>query len=111
MTLIEKEDQKVNAAVFDRVHFANWKDCLSTSFLSYYFYVYANFFGQGTNLKVPSFALLFSRYIFRLGQTAQKQQRPRCPNLKMYLEIRRADERLLNVSRVKLKCISLLGEN
>ena len=47
-------------------------------------------------LKVPSFALLISRYILRLGQAAQKQQRPRCPNPKMYLEIRRADERLLN---------------
>ena len=31
----------------------------------------------------------------RLGQTAQKQQRPRCPNPKIYLEIRRVDERLL----------------
>ena len=47
-------------------------------------------------LKAPSFAPLISRYILRLGQAAQKQQRPRCPNPKMYLEIRRADERLLN---------------
>ena len=53
---------------------------------------------KGTNnlsnisLKAPSFALLVSRYILRLGQSAQKQQRPRCPNCKMYLEIRRADE-------------------
>ena len=30
----------------------------------------------------------------RLGQAAQKQQRPRCLNPKMYLKIRRADERL-----------------
>ena len=45
-------------------------------------------------LKAPSFALLISRYILRLGQAAQKQQRPRCPNPKTYLEIRRADERL-----------------
>ena len=42
--------------------------------------------------KAPSSAFLLSRYILRLGQAAQKQQRPRCPNLKMYLEIRRADE-------------------
>ena len=43
-------------------------------------------------LKTPLYALLISRYILRLGQAAQKQQRPRCPNRKMYLEIRRADE-------------------
>ena len=43
-------------------------------------------------LKTPLSALLISRYILRLGQAAQKQQRPRCPNRKMYLEIRRADE-------------------
>ena len=48
------------------------------------------------NLKAPSSALLISRYILRLGQAAQKQQCPCCPNPKMYLEIRRADERLLN---------------
>ena len=28
----------------------------------------------------------------RLEQEAQKQQRPRCPNRKMYFEIRRADD-------------------
>ena len=42
--------------------------------------------------KAPSSAFLISRYILRLGQAAQKQQHPRCPNRKMYLEIRRADE-------------------
>ena len=40
-------------------------------------------------LKSHSSALLISRYILRL------QQRPRCPNRKMYLKIRRADEWLL----------------
>ena len=44
--------------------------------------------------KATSSVLLISRYILRLGQAAQKQQRPRCPNPKMYLEIRKADERL-----------------
>ena len=48
--------------------------------------------GLETTDKVPSFALLISRYILLLGQAAQKQQRPRCPNPKMYLEIRRANE-------------------
>ena len=43
--------------------------------------------GKG-KLKAPSSAFLISRS----GQAAQKQQRPRCPNRKMYLEIRRADE-------------------
>ena len=47
--------------------------------------------------KAPLFALLISRYILRLGQAAQKQHRPRSPNPKMYLEIRRTDERLLNI--------------
>ena len=36
----------------------------------------------------------------RLGQAAQKQQRQRCPNPKMYLEIRKADERVLKVQKV-----------
>ena len=45
-------------------------------------------------IKAPLFAFLISRYILRLGQAAQKQQRPRCPNRKMFLEIRRADESL-----------------
>ena len=45
-------------------------------------------------IKAHSFALLISRYILRLRQAAQKQQRPRCPNPKMYLEIRKADESL-----------------
>ena len=44
--------------------------------------------------KALSFALLISRYILQLGQAAQKKQRPCCPNPKMYLEIRKADERL-----------------
>ena len=44
------------------------------------------------SLKAPSSAFLISRYILRLGQAAQKQQGPRCPNPKMYLEIRRVDE-------------------
>ena len=48
------------------------------------------------------FALLISRYILRLGQAAQKQQRPRCPNSKMYLEIRRADRRLFKVISFQL---------
>ena len=39
------------------------------------------------NLKAPSFALLISRYILRLGQAAQKQQRPRFPYQKMNLAI------------------------
>ena len=43
-------------------------------------------------LKRHSSAPLISRYILRLGKAAQKQQRPRCPNRKMYLEIRKADE-------------------
>ena len=42
-------------------------------------------------LKSPSFAPLISRYILRLGQVAQKQERSRCSNRKMYLEIRGAD--------------------
>ena len=50
-------------------------------------------------LKAPSFALLISRYILRLGLAAQKQQCPRCPNPKMYLEIRKADERLFSNKR------------
>ena len=47
--------------------------------------------------KAPSFALLISRCILRLGQVAQKQQRPHCPYPKMYLAIRKADERLLSI--------------
>ena len=49
-----------------------------------------------SSLKAPSFAFRISRYILRLGQAAQKQQRPRCPNRKMYLEIRGADEGLFS---------------
>ena len=41
---------------------------------------------------MASFGLLISTYILRLGQAAQKQQRPHCHYRKMYLEIRRADE-------------------
>ena len=48
-------------------------------------------------LKALSSVFLIARYILRLGQAAQKHQRTRCPNPKMYLEIRRADERLFNV--------------
>ena len=33
-----------------------------------------------------------SRYVLRLGQAAQKQQRPRRPNRKLYLEIKEAEE-------------------
>ena len=44
-----------------------------------------------------SSAFLISRYILRLRQAAQKQKRPRCPNRKMYLEIRRADEWLFTL--------------
>ena len=43
-------------------------------------------------LKSPSSASLIPRYILRLGQVAQKQQCPRWPNRKMYLEIKGADE-------------------
>ena len=49
------------------------------------------------DFKAPSSALLISRYILRLGQAAQKQQRPRCPDRKMYLEIRKADEWLFKL--------------
>ena len=48
-------------------------------------------------LKSPSSAPLLSKYILRLGQSAQKQQRPLCPNRKMYLEIREADEGALTI--------------
>ena len=53
-------------------------------------------------LKAPSSAFLISRYILRLGQAAQKQQRPSCPNRKMYLEIRRVYEWLLSLSKSAL---------
>ena len=55
-------------------------------------------------IKAPSFELQISRYILRLGQAEQKQQRPRCPNPKMYLEIRRADERLYR-EQVKINVV------
>ena len=51
-------------------------------------------------LKSPSSAPLLSKYILRLGQSAQKQQRPLCPNRKMYLEIRGADEGFFRVIEV-----------
>ena len=47
-------------------------------------------------LQSLSLTILISRYILRLGQAAQKQQRPSCPNPKMYLEIRKAVERLFS---------------
>ena len=47
-----------------------------------------------TGFKSPSFGLLILRYILRLGQAAQKQQHPHCPNPKMYVDIRRADKKL-----------------
>ena len=43
-------------------------------------------------LESLSSASLISRYILRLMQAAQKHLRPRCPNRKMYLGIRQADE-------------------
>ena len=43
---------------------------------------------------MPKFSYVLLISILRLGQAAQKQQRPRCPNPKMYFEIRRVDERL-----------------
>ena len=46
-----------------------------------------------TKDKTPSFVFLSSRYILQL---AQKQQRPRCPNCKMYLETIGADEGAFN---------------
>ena len=49
-------------------------------------------------LKAHSSAFLISRYILGLGQAAQNQQRPLCPNRKIYLEIRRADEWLFRFS-------------
>ena len=38
-----------------------------------------------------------SRTAGRLGQATQKQQRPRCPDRKIYLEIRETDEGLLSL--------------
>ena len=61
--------------------------CFVRSFVALRVYINCNI------LKAPSSAFLISRYILRLGQAAQKKQRPR----KMYLEIRRADEWLLNL--------------
>ena len=48
-------------------------------------------------IKSHSSASLISRYILSLGLAAHKQQRPRGPNRKMYLEIREADERALRL--------------
>ena len=47
---------------------------------------------SASSQKRPSSAPLISRHIMRLGQAAVKQQRPRCPNRKMYLETKEADE-------------------
>ena len=44
--------------------------------------------------KALSSASLISRYFLRLGQAEHKQQRPRCPNRRMYYEIRGANEGL-----------------
>ena len=41
----------------------------------------AVFFVIERGFKRPSSASLIARYILRLGQAAQKQQQPRCPNL------------------------------
>ena len=46
------------------------------------------------NLKSPSSALLISRYILRLEQRGRCCFCAACPNRKMYLEIRKADEGL-----------------
>ena len=61
-----------------------------------------NSFGRSSEaklicLKSLSSAFLISRYILWLGQEAQKQQCPPCPNPKMILEIRRADEWLFRL--------------
>ena len=58
-------------------------------------------------LKSLSSVPLISRYILRLGQAAQKQQCPRCPNRKMYLEIRDADEGAFDNNLVQLHFIAL----
>ena len=55
-----------------------------------------------SSFKAPSSAFLISRCILRLGQAAQKQQRRQCPNPKMYLEIRRANERLFSLLKNQL---------
>ena len=60
-------------------------------------------------LKSPSFVFLISRYILRLGQAAQKQQRPHCSNHKMYLEIREADERALKLTIGSFSFFSFLA--
>ena len=65
--------------------------------------VRAKLHAYSARLKAPSSEFIISRYILQLGQAAQKQQRPHCPNPKMYLEIRRADERLFKVT------LSLVG--
>ena len=54
-------------------------------------------------LKSPSSTLLILRYILQLGQVAQKQQRPLCPNSKMHLVIRGADEGALNQIQRRFK--------
>ena len=78
----------------------------SSSVIFSHLHLHLNLFiFHDVGLKASSFALLISRSILRLGQAAQKQQRPRCPKPKMYLEIRRADERLFN-SLILLSLVS-----
>ena len=60
------------------------------------------------HLKTPSSAFLITRYILRLGQAAQNEQRPRCPNRKMYLEIRRTDEWLSMTIFIKSTVVDLI---
>ena len=50
-----------------------------------------------TALKGHSSAFLISRYILRLGQGGRCCFCAACPNRKMYLEIRNADERALKL--------------
>ena len=69
----------------------------SISYVSYIMTYYHNVicrlrFYDIISLRSRSSAPLISRYILRLGQEAQKQQRLRCSNRKMYLEFRGADE-------------------
>ena len=52
---------------------------------------------QNSSVEVYRTDQRCSYIVLALGQAAQKQQRPRCPNHKMYLEIRSADEGALSL--------------
>ena len=68
------------------------------------------------SLKSHSSVLLISRYILRLRQRGRCCFCAACPNCKMYLEIKSADERLFtlrihNVKRIcKLKCLYSISD-